>query len=120
MFWTEEHDVIIVREMLANCPLVNTKRRSTQRGRIWNELAEHLLNVETPRFKVVQRRVGGRDSPLPKTYRKKIGEEEGASGISTPELSELDQALEDFIVREDEDDRGIPETTAHSKEKSKR
>ena len=61
-----------------------------------------------------------RYSLIAKTYRKKIREEERASGINTPELSELDQALEDFIVREDEDDRGIPETTAHSKEKSKR
>ena len=120
MFWTEEHDVIIEREMLANCPLVNTKRGSTQRGRIWNEIAEHFLNVETPRFKVDQRGVGERDSLVAKTYRKKIGEEEGASGVSTLELSELVQALEDLIVREDEDDRGIQETTAHSKEKSKR
>lgn len=72
MFWTEEHDVIIVREMLANCPLVNTKRGSTQRGRIWNEIAEHFLNVETPRFKVDQRGVGERDSLVAKTYRKKI------------------------------------------------
>ena len=53
-----------------------------------------------------------RYSLLAKTYRKKIREEEGASGISTPQLSELDQALEDLIVREDEADRGIQDTTA--------
>ena len=53
-----------------------------------------------------------RYSLIAKTYRKKIREEERASGISTPELSELDQALQDLIVREDEADRGIQEATA--------
>ena len=45
MFWTEEHDVILVREMLANSPFANTKRDTVQRGRKWSEIAEHLLNV---------------------------------------------------------------------------
>ena len=115
MFWTEEHDVILVREMLANSPFANTKRGTVQRGRKRSETAEHLLNVETPRFKVDQRSVRERYSLLAKTYRKKIKEEEGASGISTPELSELDQALEDLIVREDEADRGIQETAAQKR-----
>ena len=70
--------------MLANCPLTNTKRGNAQRGGIWNEIAEHLLKkVETPRFKVDQRGVRERYSLLAKTHRKKIREEEGASGIST-------------------------------------
>ena len=115
MFWTEEHDVILVREMLANRPFANTKRGTVQRGRKWSEIAEHLLNVETPRFKVDQRSVRERYSLLAKTCRKKIREQEGASGISTPELSELDQALEDLIVREDEADRGIQETAAQKR-----
>ena len=52
---------------------------------------------------------------IAKTYRKKIREEERESGICTPELSELDQALEDLIVREDEADRDIQETTAQKR-----
>ena len=115
MFWTEEHDVILVREMLANSLFANTKRGTVQRGRKWSEIAEHLLSVETLRFKVDQRGVRERYSLLAKTYRKKIREEEGASGISTPKLSELDQALEDLIVREDEADRGIQETGAQKR-----
>ncbi|XP_067040515.1 uncharacterized protein [Acropora muricata] len=115
MFWTEEHDIILVREMLANSPFANTKRGTVQRGRKWNEIAEHLSSVQTPRFKVDQRGVRERYSLIAKTYRKKIREEERASGISTPELSELDQALEDLIVREDEADRGIQEATAQKR-----
>ena len=56
-----------------------------------------------------------RYSLIAKTYRKKIREEERASGISTPDLSELDQALEEIIVREDEADRGIQEATAQKR-----
>ena len=55
-----------------------------------------------------------------KHHEKKIREEERASGISTPELSELDQALEDLIVREDEADRGIQEATAQKRKDDKK
>ena len=101
MFWTEEHDVILVREMLANSPFAGTKRWTVQRGRKWNEISEHLLQVEAPSFKVDQRGVRERYGLLAKAFRRKIKEEERASGISTPELTEVEQALEDLIVRED-------------------
>ena len=115
MFWTEEHDIILVREMLADSPFAHTNCGTVQRGRKWNEIVEQLSNVETPRFKVDQRGVWERYSLIAKTYQKKIREEEGASGISTPELTELDQALEDLIAREDEADRGIQETTTQKR-----
>ena len=57
MFWAEEHDIILVRKMLANSPFANMKRGIVQRGRKCNEIAEHLSNVQTPRFKVDQRGV---------------------------------------------------------------
>ena len=52
---------------------------------------------------------------LPTAYRRKIREEERASGISTPELTEVEQALEDLIVREDEADRDQQETAAQKR-----
>ena len=113
MFWTEEHDVILVREMLANSPFAGTKRGTVQRGRKWNEISERLLQVETPKFKVGQRGVRERYGLLAKAYRRKIREEERASGISTPELTEVEQALEDLIVRED--DRDQQETAAQKR-----
>ena len=117
MFWTEEHDVILVREMLANSPFAGTKRGTVQRGRKWNEISEHLLQVEAPKFKVDQRGVRERYGLLAKAYRRKIREEERsrASGISTPELTEVEQALEDLIVREDEADRDQQETAAQKR-----
>ena len=117
MFWTEEHDVILVREMLANSPFAGTKRGTVQRGRKWNEISEHLLQVEAPKFKVDQRGVRERYGLLAKAYRRKIREEERsrASGISTPELTEVEQALEDLIVREDEADRDQQETATQKR-----
>ena len=112
---TEEHDVILVREMLTNSPFANTKRGTVQRGRKWSKIVEHLLNFETLRFKVDQNGVRERYSLLAKTYRKKIRKEEGASGISTPELTKLDKALKDLIVREDEADRGTQKTAAQKR-----
>ena len=52
---------------------------------------------------------------LPKRTGRKIREEERSSGISTPELTEVEQALEDLIVREDEADRDQQETVAQKR-----
>ena len=90
-------------------PFAGTKRGAVQRGRKWNEISERLLQVEAPRFKVDQRGVRERYGLLAKAYRKKIREEERASGISTPELTEVEQALEDLIVREPTGDSSTKE-----------
>lgn len=105
MFWTEEHDVVLVREMLGNSPFAGTKHGTEQTGRKWNEISVRLLQVEAPKFKVDQRGVRERYGLLAKAYRTKTREEKRASGISTPELTEVEQAPEDLIVREDEVDR---------------
>ena len=63
------------------------------------------MQVKAPKFKVDQTGVRERYGLFAKAFRRKIKEEERASGISTPELTEVEQALEDLIVREDEPDR---------------
>ena len=77
------------------------------------------MQVEDPKFKVDQRGVRERYGLLAKAYRRKIREKERASGISTPELTEEEQALEDFIVREDEADRDQQETAAQKRKVKK-
>ena len=79
------------------------------------QISERLLQVEAPKFKVDQRGVRERYGLLAKAYRRKIREEERASGISTPGLTEVEQALEDLIVREDEADRDQQETAAQKR-----
>ena len=76
MFWTEEHDVILVREMLANSPFAGTKCGTVQRGRKWSKISERLLQVEAPKFKVDQRGVRERYGLLAKAYRRKIREKD--------------------------------------------
>ena len=103
--------------MLANSPFAGTKRGTVQRRRKWNVIAQRpALQVESPKFKVDGHR-GDREryALLVKAYSKKIREEETSSGISTPELTEVEQALEDLIVREDEADRDQQETVAQKR-----
>ena len=52
---------------------------------------------------------------LPKHTGGKLERKERASGISTPELPEVEQALEDLIVRENEADRDQQETAAQKR-----
>ena len=50
---------------------LGTERGTVQRGRKWNEISEHLLQVEAPKFKVDQRGVRERYGLLAKAYRRK-------------------------------------------------
>ena len=50
---------------------LGTKRGTVQRGQKWNEISEHLLQVEAPKFKVEQRGVRERYGLLAKAYRRK-------------------------------------------------
>ena len=52
--------------MVANSPFAGTKRGTVQRSRKWNEIAEQLLQVEAPKFKVDQRGVRERYALLAK------------------------------------------------------
>ena len=98
MTWTEEHDILLCREILVEEPY-NVKHGSRERGRCWDHIAEALNNVEQPKFIADQRAVRDRFVKLEKAFKKKTREELRASGIAPQESSELDQALEDIIDR---------------------
>ena len=59
-------------------------------------MANNLSAVRTVRFQVDQRGVRDRYSKLVKMFKRKTAAEERASGIS-PEVTELDMALENII-----------------------
>ena len=98
MTWTEEHDILLCREILVEEPY-NFKHGSRERGRCWDRIAEALNSVEQPKFIVDQRAVRDRFVKLEKAFKKKTREELRASGIAPQESSELDQALEEIIDR---------------------
>ena len=99
MEWSTTHDVLLCREMLAVNPF-SAKRKTTQRAKMWETVANNLEDIDTPKFKVTVRSVRDRYSLLAKKYRKQMQSEKKASGIS-PEISELDVLLEELIALED-------------------
>lgn len=99
MEWTTTHDVLLCREMLATNPF-QAKRKTTQRAKLWEIIAQHLEECDEPKFKVNVRSVRDRYSLLAKKYRKQMQNEKKASGI-VPEVSELDVLLEELIELED-------------------
>ena len=95
MTWTTEHDIILCREVLVAEPYT-CKAGTREKGQCWDSVAENLNAVSTVRFQVDQRGVRDRYSKLVKIFKRKTAAEERASGIS-PEVTELDMALENII-----------------------
>ena len=102
MYWTEEHDRLMCREILAVDPFTGTKKGTVQRGAEWKIIADHLLEILEPKFKVDSRAVRDRYQLLAHKLRKKLKSEEKASGIDT-EMSETETAIEELLIMEKED-----------------
>ena len=76
------------------------KNRSRESGQAWELIASNLNAIHAPRFRVSQKSVRDRARILLKNYKLKIREEEKASGVEVPELTELDVALEEIAEKE--------------------
>lgn len=113
MRWTDEHDVVLLREMFLFEPW-NFKYASKERGQCWERISESLNQIQRPQFKVSQRSVQDRYGVLEKSYKKKNSEEERASGIS-PNETEADIALADIIERFEESSKEHKETSEKKK-----
>ena len=98
MTWTEEHDIMLCREIWTEEPF-NFKHGSRERGRCWDRITDTLTKVDQPKFIVDQRAVRDRFVKLEKACKKKTREELRASGIAPNEPSELEQALEEIIEK---------------------
>ena len=99
MEWSEAHDVLLCREILALNPF-KAKRKTTQRSKMWETIAQNLELIDQQTFRVTVRAVRDRYSLLARKYRKPMQTEKKASGM-TPEVSELDVLLEELIGLED-------------------
>lgn len=95
MRWTEEHDIVLCREVLVAQPY-QYRAKSAERGSAWTSIANELNAVQEIRFCVTQKAVRDRMKLLVERHKKKTREEESASGIS-PEESEIDEALDTII-----------------------
>ncbi|KAK2564477.1 hypothetical protein P5673_011919 [Acropora cervicornis] len=100
MIWNEEKDELLCREIFAVDVFSGTKRSTVAKGAKWEKVAENLNKQQDVFFKVDKRAVRDRYNNLSRELRKKIKNEEKASGIET-EMTNLENALEDLIERED-------------------
>ena len=91
--------MLLAREMLTVEPY-KCKNRSHESGQAWDLIAANLNSVHAPRFRVSQKSVRDKGRILLKNFKLKVREEEKASGIEVPELSELDAALEEIAEKE--------------------
>lgn len=100
MEWTEQHDVLFLREMVVS-DIFDYKKGSPDRGRIWEAIQERLNNVEQPKFVLKDKRaVRDRWNLLQSKFRKRMAEEEKASGIDV-EMSERDVLIEELCNKEE-------------------
>ena len=75
------------------------KKGSIARGQIWDQIASNLNSLEIPRFKVTKRSVRERYTLLVEKLKKKLKEEEKASGIET-DMNYVEKALEEIPEKE--------------------
>lgn len=97
MQWKPEHDVIFLREVLAS-DLYSTRKGSTERGKIWSQIAERLNEASSCKFNVGQKSLRDHLQLLMQKYKQKMKIEERAGGIDT-EMTETDVMLEEFVRR---------------------
>ena len=99
MYWTKDHDLLLVREVLTVDPYSQPKG-SRERAKLWEEIALNLSAVSEPRFSVSARSVRDRvNLVLIKKHKKKVAEESKASGIAVDEPSEFDAAIEEICEK---------------------
>ena len=78
----------------------NSKPKSSERGKAWENIAAYLNSLKTPEFRVTARTVRDCYALLISRRKLKQREEEKASGIDVPEPTELDTLLEEIGERE--------------------
>ena len=113
---TKDHDILLVREVLAVNPFTEPKG-SRERAKLWEKVAISLNAITAPRFSVTVRSVRNRvNLVLIKKYKKRIAEEEKASGIEVEPESEFDRGMELICERAEASDRDHQDLAQEKKE----
>ena len=102
MDWTEEHDIILLREVLAQDPY-SYKTGSRERGQVLQTIADVLNNMQQPQFKVTSRSIRDHLNSLLSKFKSKTNKELKASGTEV-ETTELNVLLEEVLSTKTEYD----------------
>ena len=101
MEWTDQHDVLMLREMIVS-DVFSFKKGSVSRGNAWDSIAEKLNQIDSPQFRIKDKRgVRERWELLRRKFKSKNREEEAASGIAVEDLTEKEALIEELIAREE-------------------
>ena len=104
MEWKPECNFLLLQEIIVSEPY-QYKVSTRERGKIWEDITERSNAYEAFAHRLGQKRaVRDRYALLSRKHKKKMTEEERASGIS-PEMSEIDKLLEQIIERFEESDK---------------
>ena len=96
------------------------KKGTSERGDDWEKLAVSVNAIPYPQFRVTQWSVCDHYSTMEKRRRKKVREEDRASGIAPEEDKELDQLLDETIELFDESDKITDQTKQKQEEEAKK
>nr|XP_058955422.1 uncharacterized protein LOC131782701 [Pocillopora verrucosa] len=100
MEWTDDHDILLLREIIAS-ELLQFKKGSPDRGKIWESIQERLNKLDNPKFMIKEKRgVRDRWNLLQAKFKRTQREELQASGIDC-ELYEKDALIEELCEKED-------------------
>ena len=105
MCWSEENDVLFLRELLVSSPF-KFKAGSHKRDKVWDAVADVLNGIEKPNFKVDHQALWDHL----KEYRRKKAYEEKASGIDV-DTTETDVLLEEILQLQKESELSLQATS---------
>lgn len=98
MFWNEEREILLCREIMLIEPY-QFKKSTKERGDSWSKVAVNLNSIElVPSFSVDQRAIREHFAAMRKRHEKKASDEKKASGIET-DVTELDILMEEILNR---------------------
>ena len=101
MDWTNQHDIVLCREVLVADPF-QAKKNNVQRAKHWQTVANNLVVLDYLKYKSTLSKRSVQDRfilPCDK-QKKKTRAELAATGISPPH-TELDDLIEEIIQREE-------------------
>ena len=116
MKWSLKHDTIFGLELLS-WELWKYRSGTRERGNCCEEICKILNNIKEPQFCVSQKSLRDQLKILERDCKARKGEAERGSGIS-PEYREINQIMEDYLERRDEEEakQGKESTEDRNKE----
>ena len=118
MVWNGEKDELLCREVLLFEPY-QFKERTRERGNAWRAIADNLNAITTHQFRVDSRAVRERFAHIIARFERSTKDDQKATGTS-PEVTLLDQALQDITERMAEAEASLKTDSQNVKDKNSR